>query len=485
MAHIEEQQEVFRRALYKAEFGRTALLEQEAHADRPESPSQLPSQNLLPSSPNWPILDEAAYTGVAGTFTKAVAPYSEADPVGILLHVLIGSGAVIGAGPHVLVEHTPHFARTNALLVGRTAGGRKGTAWGMPKFLLAHVEEQWVRARVKSGLSSGEGLIFQVRDEQWVKVPVKKKGRHTGEFEDVRVDQGEEDKRLLILEPEFATTLKCMDREGNTLSPVLRDAWDHGNLSPLTKRDRIKATGAHICVMGHITVQELLRYLTVTERGNGFANRFLFALVQRAQFLPSGKGAPTKLLESYFLPFLRIIQVAQTRGELTRDPKCETLWAKMYPTLEEDIPGLTGAILGRGAAQVLRLSLVYSLLDPKEAKRQDPAIRIPHLLAALAIWDYCKASVFYIFGDAIGDPVADRLLRGIKMGSQTDTDLYELLGKHGGDRSRKEQALDLLLQLNRVHFVRIPTGGRHIREWHSGIVKGCAICAKRVESPPA
>ena len=483
MAHIEEQQEVFRRALYKAEFGRTALLEQEAHADRPESPSQLPSKNLLPSSSNWPILDEAAYTGVAGTFTKSVAPYSEADPAGILLHTVIGCGSVIGAGPHILVEQTPHYARLNALLVGKTSGGRKGTAWGVPRYLMAHVDELWVRSRVKSGLSSGEGLIYQVRDSRTERVPIKKGGRCTGEFDEELVDEGEKDKRLLIIESEFATTLKVMEREGNTLSPVLRDAWDHGNLSPLTKRDRIAATGAHVCVIGHITAEELLRYLTVTERGNGFANRFLFALVKRAQFLPAGKGAPTALLESHFLPFLRTIHVAQTRGELTRDPKCETLWAKMYPTLEEDIPGLTGAILGRGAAQVLRLSLVYSLLDPKESERQNPAIRVPHLLAALAIWDYCQASVFHIFGDAIGDPAADRLLRAIKRGPQTDTDLYELLGKHGRDGARKEQALDLLQQLNRVHFVRIPTGGRYIREWHSGIVKGCAICAKRVESP--
>ena len=125
MAHIEDQQEEFKRALEKVEFGRTALLEQEAHADRPESPSPFPSQNLLPSSSHWPILDEAAYTGVAGTFTKAVAPYSEADPAGILLHTIISGGSVIGAGPHILVEQTPHYARLNALLVGKTSGGRK------------------------------------------------------------------------------------------------------------------------------------------------------------------------------------------------------------------------------------------------------------------------------------------------------------------------------------------------------------------------
>ena len=78
----------------------------------------------------WPLMDQAAYYGLAGEFTKAVEPYSEADPVGILLHTLIGAACLIGSGPYVLVEHAKHPPRLNALLVGRTAGGRKGTDAG-------------------------------------------------------------------------------------------------------------------------------------------------------------------------------------------------------------------------------------------------------------------------------------------------------------------------------------------------------------------
>lgn len=436
-------------------------------------------EQKLAQPQQWPEIAKEAFYGLAGDFTEAVAPYSEADRVGILLHTLIMSGCYIGPNPHALVEHQPHPARLNFLQVGKTSSARKGTASSHPKYVFSHLDGPWVKTRMKSGLSTGEGLAYLVRDPQEEEVPLKEKGRHTGEFETVKTDMGEKDKRLLIIESEFASALKVMDREGNTLSPRLRDAWDHGNLPTLTKTDRTSATGAHICVIGHITINELHRYLTVTERGNGFANRFLFALTKRSQFIPSGKGAPLDLLESYFTPFLRILRIAQTRNVLCRDAECEELWASIYPDLEEEVPGLTGSILGRGAAQVLRLSLHYSLLDPLEADREDPAIRTPHLLAATAVWDYCKASVFHIFGEAIGDPVADRLLRAIRMGPQTDTDLYELLGKHGKDRSRKEQALDLLVQFNKVHTVKIPTSGRHVREWHYGPAIGCALCAKR------
>ena len=295
------------------------------------------------------------------------------------------------------------------------------------------MDQAWVEGRVKSGLSSGEGLIYPVRDAD----------DH---------DPGEGDKRLLIIESEFASTLKVMEREGNTLSAKIRDAWDHGTLTDMTKRERIGTTGAHISIIGHITQDELLRSLTVTERANGFANRFLFVLARRSKFLPSGKGAPLAILEPYFMRFLRTVEAARTRGEIRRDAEAEELWTIIYPKLEEEVPGLTGAILARGAAQVLRLSLIYSLLDEEECKRLEQAIRVPHLMAGLALWEYCKSSVFQIFGDAVGDPTADKLYRLIKVGPRSDTDLYQALGKHTQDHYRKDLALDLLMRLNRVPF---------------------------------
>ena len=41
-----------------------------------------------------------------------------------------------------------------------------------------------------------------------------------------------------------------------------------------------------------------------------------------------------------------------------------------------------------------------------------------HLLAALAVWDYCEASARFIFGDALGDPVADEILRALRQAGE-------------------------------------------------------------------
>ena len=124
-----------------------------------------------------------------------------------------------------------------------------------------------------SGLSSGEGLIAQVRDA----------------IDDA--DTGTPaDKRRLVLEQEFAQVLKVLSREGNTLSPIVRQAWDGDALQTMVRNNPLRASAAHIGVIGHITKDELLRYLTATELANGFQNRFLLIAVDRSKLLPFGSA---------------------------------------------------------------------------------------------------------------------------------------------------------------------------------------------------
>jgi hypothetical protein len=69
-------------------------------------------------------------------------------------------------------------------------------------------------------------------------------------------DPGEADKRLLVVESELATCLRRIDRDGSSLSPLLRDAWDRMPLDTLVSersRGKAKADRNHISVLGHIT----------------------------------------------------------------------------------------------------------------------------------------------------------------------------------------------------------------------------------------
>src|SRR5207248_9491074 len=129
--------------------------------------------------------------------------------------------------------------------------------------------------------------IWAVRDPIEKQEKVSKRGQ-VPQYETVVADPGVEDKRLLVVEPEFANVLKQTERQGNTLSAVLRQAWEAGKLRSLTKNSPAKATDAHVSIVGHITADELRRSLTATESADGSADRFRWFVARRAEALPEG-----------------------------------------------------------------------------------------------------------------------------------------------------------------------------------------------------
>jgi hypothetical protein len=375
---------------------------------------------------NWPdsLRPEALY-GLAGELVRMIEPHSEADPAALLIQFLVGFGSVIGRQAHFLAEADRHPCNLYAVIVGQTAKGRKGTSLGQIQRMLAAVDDDWNRTRVMGGLASGEGLIWAVRDPIQGREAVREHGRVV-RYEDVESDAGVTDKRLLVVEPEFARVLQVAERESNTLSAIIRQAWDTGNLRILTKKQAAKATDAYISIIGHITKDELRRLLTDTAAGNGFANRFLWACACRSKLLPEGGALHTV----DFAPITRRLQSAidLARGvhQMQRDGQARLIWREVYPELSEGKPGLLGAVTSRAEAQAMRLACIYALLDSSET------VRAEHLMAALAVWQYCEDSARFIFGDAMGDATADEILRELRSHPEgmTRNDIREYFQRH-------------------------------------------------------
>jgi hypothetical protein len=128
--------------------------------------------------------------------------------------------------------------------------------------------------------------------------------------------------------------------------------------------------------------------------------------------------------------------------------------------LSGDRAGLAGSLTGRAEAHVLRLSVIYAVLD------RSPVVRPEHLAAALAVWEYADESVRCVFGDSTGNPLADdilALLRNAPSG-MTRTEVREMAGKNL-PADRITQALGVLLGLNLARFERRETGGRPVELW--------------------
>lgn len=411
------------------------------------------------SSPGgrWPTLAPEALQGLVGDFVGLLDPHTESDPAAVLVQFLTCFGSVVGRGPHFRAEADRHALNLFCCLVGETAKGRKGSSAGHVRSVFDEVDPAWNRARVQSGLSSGEGLIWAVRDPTTRRRPSNE--RRPG-LRQAIVDPGVTDKRLLIFESEFASTLRVLQRDGNTLSAVLRSAWDSGVLSSLTKNSPAMASGAHISLVAHVTRQELLRHLDSTEAGNGFGNRFLWLCVRRSKCLPEGGRFDDVDQEPVIRRLGDAVEKARLTGELRRSEGAREVWHNVYPKLSEGKPGLLGALIARSEAQVMRVACLYALLD-----RSDE-IGEAHLLAALALWDYAERSAEYIFGDALGEPVADRILRELRS-SGDGLSRSAILAAFGHHRRTREigQALGLLREQGLAASRKVPTGGRPAEVW--------------------
>jgi hypothetical protein len=377
-----------------------------------------------PPPREFPVLAQDAYSGLAGEIVGIIDPHTESDPAALLLNLHAMLGNVIGRRPHYRVKATDHSANIFVLQVGDTAKARKGTGADRVRQLFRYVDPDWANKRVHTGLSSGEGVIWEVRDPI-TKLTREGKGDDAEIFEQL-IDAGVADKRLLILESEMAGALRVMQREGNILSRVLRDAWDRGDLASLTKNSPARATGAYVSIIGHITGTELRANLDRTEMANGFANRFLFACVRRSKLLPFGGSLNDAVVVGLADKIKCVIDAAKRIGRVTFASDAAAGWEAAYPTLSSDRPGLLGALTARAEAQVIRLALLYALWDGSDR------ITLAHLRPAMAIWEYCAASVEYLFGDLLGEAVSDAILAALRRAPNglSRTEISAALGRN-------------------------------------------------------
>jgi hypothetical protein len=397
---------------------------------------------LLPAPAGWPAPpDRAVYHELLGEIVNRIAPNTEADPVAILTQLLVSFGAAVGRGAWFTVEATRHHANEYMCLVGDSARARKGSSWDHVRRLILAADPS-LQPRVLTGLSSGEGVIWAVRD------PTSQ-------------DPGIPDQRLLVIEPEFASVLRASSREISTLSPTLRSGWDGRPLAILTRTSPARASTAHIAVIGHITQHELRRHTTSLELANGYINRVLLIACRRQRLLPEG-GDPDPLAATGLDRLLAAaLHQARTTGQVRLDPDARELWHHAYRQLAaQPSDGIVAQITARAEAHIIRLALIYTLTDGQSQ------IATAHLTAALALHDYATRSATWALTGATGDPLAEQIHDALQQhpGGLTRSQISQTL-HHNQPAGQIKHALHELHAAGRVTSTQIPTGGRPAQLW--------------------
>jgi hypothetical protein len=391
----------------------------------------------------WPPpLGDGAYHGPLGEYLKAVEPHTEGDPAAILVQTLVCVGNAMNRGPHFMVEDTRHGTNLFAVIVGKTSSARKGTSLDRAQKLVRLADAVWGNNNDgDGGLSSSEGLISAVQDRD----------------DDSDADSGATDKRVLAAMGEFGETLTKMRREGNTLSPTLRQAWDGKTLRTRTKHHPMTASGAHVSVIGHITQAELHSLLGDTNIVNGFGNRFLWVMAKQSRELPFGGALRVEQLEGIVAKVRRALEWCRLKERsIEFDPQAQEMWPDVYSKLGRDGDTAFDSITDRAVAQVRRLALVYAALD--RSKR----VTSLHLDAALEVWRYCEDSAAYLFADVPANPIETTILRVLEREDRwlALSALSKLGFKGTVASSVLRRTLHALSSEGRIDRRQVPTRGR-------------------------
>lgn len=442
------------------------------------TPAGDPSYVQLELPPDFPELlddDSPALDGLAGETINVIAKYTEPLREQLLIQFLSAWGNLIGAKAYVSEAGTKHTARLNVLLVGPSSESAKGQSWDYILNVLSEVDSFWVERIQEGGIASGEGLIdlaAELQDTGAVNLDSLQRKLSPAEFaavKDVALDRGvPESPGLLVFEEEFAKILRTMGRKDNILADTIKQAFGRGNLSNIRstargKERRVTARDTHITFICHITPRDLNDYLRSTDIGNGFSGRFLFVTSHRRQSV--SRALPfleSKEMTGNLIP--RLLKARDFAKEEIAEVKFSEEAGELYDEVYEDLrrprPGPAGEVLSRGAPMVLRLSLVYAMLDTSIS------IEKRHLLAALDIWDYVERSAKYIFRfkETTGNSDLDLLmphLRGAGRRGLTGKERWEIVANKGLTASRMDSAgwygerMDIL-----VIKTRSPKNGR-------------------------
>lgn len=338
-----------------------------------------------------PAVDPVMFRGILGEITAAAEPTSEADPVGVFASLLASVGVTIGCKPYVQVGNTRHPLLVWPLLFGRTGSGRKGEATDTA---LTFVRTAVVDAAAffVTGLSSGEGLIERIRDVRDEKDP-----------------GGADDKRLFLVEPEFASVMSRARREGSSLGHVLREAWSGKSLATLN-RSATTASWSHIAVLGHITPKEFRLKLSAEDMSGGTYNRFLPLYVERSKRLPIPDGVAPDVVEQLAGDLRVAIKRAADVDRVRMNLDAAKLWTdELYDELTEadDEDEAWTEFARRGAPYALRIAALHAVLDGRALITDDD------LRAAVALVRYSIGSAKFVLDGTKRNPRLDRIARAL------------------------------------------------------------------------
>lgn len=332
----------------------------------------------------------AMFYGFVGEVARVAADGTEINPVAAAMVFLSFLGANVGGDSFYRIGNKVHHPLLFTLHIGRSGRGRKGDSQQLVHRIRHHINERDSSILGNfhdTGLSSREGLATLIHDG----------------FGD---SPAIADKRLWVIESEFANVLHQSKREGNTLSSAIREVWDGGGIKPATKSKPVGVSHPLIGIHANITPGELNGLLNAREMSNGFANRFLMIWAEKTKSIAYPKPTPEAVIEDLANHTMAIVRFAKggypnskNSLEIHLSQAARQYWSEAYLNLDRPMDSdFLNEILERRAPYTIRMAMLFAMAD------QTRVIEVCHLEAALAWIAYTLQTVKYVFADQASNP---------------------------------------------------------------------------------
>lgn len=376
-----------------------------------------------------------AYGGLMGEMVEGILEGTDASEVALLASLLSLCGALVPARAYFgrMQMTAPHIA-----LVGESSIGRKGTAMIRAQDALGEVLGGDVVNRILlDGINSGEGLVtaLEYKQTQYKREPTAG----------------------VLFEEEFATLLSAAGRDGSSLDSRLRQAFDGG---PLSNR---KASGTQtveppywLSALVGITPSELQEKGPSGALQSGSANRWLWLPVIRREVdvVNTAPVLPPQARKALWAAYEAAREDPATLDHSEDVSRLLTAYGKH---LVKDATGLSKDLSRRYPVIAFRIAMIHAALE----RSRD--ITAEYIHRGIALTEYARRGVPWVFGFTVGNELATLILRHLReVGSLTRSQITRDWAR---DPIKRQRALDELRRLGFAEVVKLPTGnGRNRAE---------------------
>lgn len=250
---------------------------------------------------------------------------------------------------------------------------------------------------VLSGVSSGEGLAWAIRDDA---EGFDDEGNPT-------VEPGVPEKRMLLNLSELGSVLSLVRRPGSTLSTVIRNAYDAVPLETNSKTQPVTVAEHHIGMSASITPAELVGLMfdakdSSASADNGLGNRPLYAFVRRTKLVsrPTRAEGCDEITETLWANVVRVYAALQPTGphrsaHLEFSAEGAAAWDAIYSGLDSERGSSERAhkLHGRVTTNTRKLAAILAVMSGEHTVG-------PEAVRAAAAWAaYCSKTVDVVVSD--------------------------------------------------------------------------------------